>query len=146
MPVAYEIRRCVSGSSANWPKEPAAVAMPSAVLRFSGGTVRPMTAKTMANEVPASAEADEQSASTCIEERRVDIRHPGKTSGVSSARGEHYPAGAPAVSGCARERAERPPDEVLIAIDKENTSRPQPYSSAHRPEVQPRSRRGRRTR
>ncbi|MNJ66057.1 hypothetical protein D3C77_621010 [compost metagenome] len=37
---------------ANWPKEPAALAMPMAMLRFSAGTARPTTPRITENEVP----------------------------------------------------------------------------------------------
>ncbi|MNZ15755.1 hypothetical protein D3C78_327110 [compost metagenome] len=46
------IRPRVPGSMANWPKEPAALAMPMAMLRFSGGTARPTTPRITENEVP----------------------------------------------------------------------------------------------
>ena len=36
----------VSGSIANWPNDPAAAEMPSAMLRFSGGYRRPSTPET----------------------------------------------------------------------------------------------------
>ncbi len=38
----------------NWPKEPAALAMPIAMLRFSGGTARPTAPRMTENEVPDS--------------------------------------------------------------------------------------------
>ena len=40
-----------TGASANCPKEPPAAAMPSAMLRFSGGTARPTGPSTTANPV-----------------------------------------------------------------------------------------------
>lgn len=46
------IRPRVPGSMANWPKEPAALAMPMAMLRFSAGTARPTTPRITENEVP----------------------------------------------------------------------------------------------
>lgn len=42
----------VPGSMANWPKEPAALAMPMPMLRFSGGTARPTTPRITENDVP----------------------------------------------------------------------------------------------
>ena len=42
----------VPGSMANWPKEPAAAAMPIAMLRFSAGTARPTTPRITEKEVP----------------------------------------------------------------------------------------------
>jgi hypothetical protein len=82
-------------------------------------------------------EADEQSGVDVHQERRVDIRHPGETCGVRKRGAEHYPAGAPAVSGCACERAERPPGEVLDRHrDREHLASP-PYSSAIGPRYSP---------
>ncbi|MNE38703.1 hypothetical protein D3C80_1326120 [compost metagenome] len=46
------IRPSVPGSMANWPKEPAALAIPMAMLRFSAGTARPTTPRITENEVP----------------------------------------------------------------------------------------------
>ncbi len=46
------IRPSVPGSMANWPKEPAALAMPMPMLRFSAGTARPTTPRITENEVP----------------------------------------------------------------------------------------------
>ncbi|MCY1287048.1 hypothetical protein D9M70_360340 [compost metagenome] len=37
---------------ANWPKEPAAAAMPMAMLRFSTGTARPTTPRITEKDVP----------------------------------------------------------------------------------------------
>src|SRR4029079_7555627 len=45
---------CVSGSSANWPNEPAAAEMPSAMLRFSGGNARPSDPAITLNVTPDS--------------------------------------------------------------------------------------------
>ncbi|MCY1287741.1 hypothetical protein D9M70_367520 [compost metagenome] len=42
----------VPGSMANWPNEPAAAAMPMAMLRCSIGTARPTTPSSTENEVP----------------------------------------------------------------------------------------------
>ncbi|MNR36527.1 hypothetical protein D3C85_1544540 [compost metagenome] len=42
----------VPGSMTNWPKEPAAAAMPMAMLRFSTGTARPTTPRITEKEVP----------------------------------------------------------------------------------------------
>ena len=44
-----------NGSMTNWPSEPAAPAMPSAALRFSGGNARPTTPKTMLKPLHDSA-------------------------------------------------------------------------------------------
>ena len=41
-----------SGANRNWPSEPAAVPMPSAHDRCSGGTSRAKAASTIANEAP----------------------------------------------------------------------------------------------
>ncbi|MNK75372.1 hypothetical protein D3C87_949120 [compost metagenome] len=46
------IKPRVPGNIANWPKEPAALAMPMPMLRFSGGTARPTTPRITENEVP----------------------------------------------------------------------------------------------
>lgn len=42
------------GSMANWPNEPAAAAMPMAMLRCSIGTARPTTPRITENDVPDS--------------------------------------------------------------------------------------------
>ena len=47
-----ERKYCVAGSIANWPNEPAAAEMPSAMLRFSGGNVRPMMPAKIENVRP----------------------------------------------------------------------------------------------
>ena len=47
-------RYCVNGSTANWPNEPAAAEMPSAMLRFSGGNARPSTPDTTEKVTPES--------------------------------------------------------------------------------------------
>ena len=46
------IKPKVPGTMANWPNEPAALAMPMAMLRFSGATARPTTPRITENEVP----------------------------------------------------------------------------------------------
>ena len=48
-----------NGAKMNWPSEPAAVAMPKAHERFSGGTRRPKAAITIVNEAVAMPDADE---------------------------------------------------------------------------------------
>ena len=47
-----DISVCVTGSSANWPNDPDAAEMPSAMLRFSGGYSRPSTPATTENVSP----------------------------------------------------------------------------------------------
>ena len=42
----------MAGSIANWPNDPAAAEMPSAMLRFSGGNRRPSTPETTLNVTP----------------------------------------------------------------------------------------------
>ena len=37
---------------ANWPNDPAALAIPMAMLRFSAGTARPTTPRMTENDVP----------------------------------------------------------------------------------------------
>ena len=51
---SHSIRPRLPGSMMNWPKEPAALAMPIAMLRFSGGTARPTAPRITENEVPES--------------------------------------------------------------------------------------------
>ncbi|MNN26523.1 hypothetical protein D3C81_1400290 [compost metagenome] len=46
------IKPKVPGNMANWPNEPAALAMPMPMLRFSGGTARPTTPRITENDVP----------------------------------------------------------------------------------------------
>ena len=42
-----------TGAMTNWPKEPPALAMPSAMLRRSGATIRPTAPRTTAKPVAA---------------------------------------------------------------------------------------------
>src|SRR5690606_40558760 len=48
-------RSRVEGSIINWPKEPAALAIPIARLRFSGGAARPTADNNTGNEVADKA-------------------------------------------------------------------------------------------
>ncbi|MNR05269.1 hypothetical protein D3C85_1212860 [compost metagenome] len=44
---------CAAGTTRNWPKEPPAVTMPKARVRFSGGTARPTAPRTTTKVTPA---------------------------------------------------------------------------------------------
>ena len=49
---SHSISPRLPGSMMNWPKELAALAIPIAMLRFSGGTARPTAPRITENEVP----------------------------------------------------------------------------------------------
>ncbi|MNE03358.1 hypothetical protein D3C80_958570 [compost metagenome] len=51
---SHPIKPSVPGNIANWPNEPAALAIPMPMLRFSGGTARPTTPRITENDVPDS--------------------------------------------------------------------------------------------
>jgi hypothetical protein len=54
-----------TGGITNWPNEPSAVVMPSAIERASAGTARPTAASTMPKPVPPSARPIRRPALTC---------------------------------------------------------------------------------
>ena len=103
----------MSGSIANWPNEPAAAEMPSAMLRFSGGNLRPSTPDTTLYVTPDSPmPISTPAVSTNIQRRRRnDIVH--EAQHVQDAAGEHHARGSETVRHHAGERLRRAPDQVL---------------------------------
>ncbi|MNQ86707.1 hypothetical protein D3C85_1019070 [compost metagenome] len=123
------IRPRVPGSMANWPKEPAALAMPMAMLRFSAGTARPTTPRITENEVPerpipinspALNDSDQAESDNPISTRPTAYNTPPIATTLAAPRRS---ARAP-VNGWAR-----PQIRFCKAMAKANTSRPQPNSA-----------------
>ena len=101
------------GAKMNCPSEPAAVAMPKAQERFSGGTSRPKAAMTSVKDVVAMPTPAITPPVRIHETRRIREGHQGDAGRIDQRADDQYPRRAVFVGKAAGDRLENAPGEIL---------------------------------
>ena len=101
------------GAKMNWPSEPAAVAMPKAQERFSGGTSRPKAAMTRVKEAVAMPTPAMRPPVRIHEARRIREWHQGNARRIDQSADDEHARRAVFVGKAAGDRLENAPDQIL---------------------------------
>jgi hypothetical protein len=101
------------GKTANWPKEPPALAIPSARLRFSGDGMATDDAHDDGEGRSRQAQPDQHTGRQIEGQRRSGLRHQDKSDDVQHGRPQHRAPGAMPVSQCAGKWRGQAPHQIL---------------------------------